>query len=254
MDELLPIQYTIPPSISVKTRRHKREKKKPMPDAIPQDVVLQIIETGTEVIKNAYNRNKVIVALCLMYLTGGRINEVKQIRPSDISAPTSSDGKTPDTLYIDMVTEKNRNIKRRQIPIFLNPIERKMMSYVLKFIAEEQIDPLKPILEKLNERVGRRYIKRIQIPIRATDPKTGNPINITLGIYPHYFRHCRATHFVQLYHLNTFQLVKVMGWTDARPAMIYVHLDSSDVADTMKREYNKRVEIDGNNTNTEQTS
>lgn len=53
------------------------------------------------------------------------------------------------------------------------------------------------------------------------------------GVNPHYLRHCRLTHLVQTYGFNELQLMRFAGWTNTKPAIVYVHLNWMDLAKVM---------------------
>lgn len=50
-----------------------------------------------------------------------------------------------------------------------------------------------------------------------------------LGWNPHYLRHVRITHLILHKKFNDQQLRKWAGWTDTRPANVYVHLRYEDL-------------------------
>ena len=54
------------------------------------------------------------------------------------------------------------------------------------------------------------------------------------NIHPHWLRHSRLTHMVNIYKYNVPQLVEFAGWTDPKPAMIYIRMRPEDlITDTM---------------------
>ena len=207
----------------------RKLRKKPVPEAITQEEILNIINSPRLKLETK-------ALLSLMYVTGGRISEVLLLRPMDIH---HSEGE--DSIAIDMVTKKNKKSKNRVVPVILNPIELEMMRIAKKYIAAREIKTVDKIFP-FGQNKAWRKLKMIKISIRVTTPEGERQEEYPLALYPHYFRHCRATHFVTLYHLNAFELTNVMGWSDARPAEVYVHLDSSHIADTMRREYKKKVD------------
>lgn len=54
-------------------------------------------------------------------------------------------------------------------------------------------------------------------------------LNDNVGWNCHYFRHLRATHLVTVHNMDSFSLLKYMGWTDLRPAQKYVRLNWRDI-------------------------
>jgi site-specific recombinase XerC len=221
-------------SIQPKVKRKTSPPVKPVPEVVSQQTILNII-------RDDKLRLETKALISLIYISGGRIGEVLKVRPMDLH-------KIDDSLIrVSLITEKNKRTPQREVPVFLNPIEKEMVGYILQYIdAKQSIHELKdsePIFHKSQPTIRKR-LKRILVTVRANDMANKSIIeDYSLGTHPHYFRHCRATHFTIQYRLNAFELTNVMGWSDTRMAERYVHLDWKNVAETMKREGDVRVDF-----------
>jgi integrase len=173
----------------------------------------------------------------LAYLTGGRISElvtyrkvtyktkevmvhgrpkvlydwssntkgdaVYGIRPKDISYIKEAG---MDTLLIKIRNLKNKKKTIKRIPI--NPEKESMLiSLFLPYVKSMPEDhPVFPFSNNYAWMLLRKY-----------------------GYNPHYLRHIRLTHLVQIYGYTDQELKEFAGWTDSRPATNYIKLNWSDL-------------------------
>jgi hypothetical protein len=168
------------------------------------------------------------------YLTAGRINEMLPKRhilrqrlvketgvlmqwKEEISYPgiTRKDidffkHNGREFVVVTMLNEKNRKRHFKKVPF---PIERE--SELVPFITD--------------------YIRLLNPddPLFPFTRVTAWNIMKKLGFNPHYMRHTRITHWVTVYHLQSTMIVRLAGWTDARPFDRYAHLVWEDIADSM---------------------
>ena len=80
-----------------------------------------------------------------------------------------------------------------------------------------------------------RITKKIKFTIMYKNAATGETEEQLFGINPHYLRHCRLTHMVQLYNYSIPQLIEFAGWSNSAPAMRYIHLDWRDQAEAIRK-------------------
>lgn len=154
-------------------------------------------------------------ALVIMtYLTAGRIREV--IRRDERPSIKKSDFKIVkeegrDILLINMRNQKNKDRKRKDIPVPLdlkeNALFWNMLTDYLNSLSEDE--ELFPIT----------YQTAYEILTEKYD----------INFNPHWFRHVRLTHLVVVYGYKEFQLVRYAGWSDSRPAKRYVEMTWKDL-------------------------
>jgi len=164
--------------------------------------------------------------ISLLYLTGGRINEVvRKISYRDITFPNDLTYYGEECYQITMPNEKNPTkkiktqliqmkftIEKALMPIFIDYAEAVMLKNKGRSPSPEAL----PIF-KISDRRVRDILKRTGIK--------------EFG-FPHIFRHYRATHLVSPrceYHMSSYQLQKFMGWSSSIPAEWYVHLCNEDM-------------------------
>jgi hypothetical protein len=109
-------------------------------------------------------------------------------------------------VLIHLRNEKHRKVHQKTIPL---PIDLEETSIIYAAIKEYinsigQEDELFPF--------GYQYGYRLLKPY----------------FNPHWFRHVRATHLITSYGFSESQLRNMMGWSDSRPAGIYVSMDWRD--------------------------
>ena len=184
----------------------------------------------------------------MLYLTGGRISEVMQIRRRDITEeviegvsvvrvgmPTSMG--TP-VVMVKLVTRKNRREPQREIPIIKNSrnADGKMLDEVLRLIENADFAP-DAFLFAASKKTYERMIKRLTANLDAFEwNEYGTRERVSFENFPlfcHYLRHCRATDLVKVYDYNPFELAKYMGWSDPRMAGTYIHLNMKDAVRKM---------------------
>lgn len=156
------------------------------------------------------------------YLTAGRVSELirsfKKIQISEIKVQDQ-----PFLLLENIKNEKNQKSHVKNIPI---PIHKEMRFYDL---AKEHLNTLEDesLLFPFSRVTAWKKIKAIVSKFKEHS-KENRFMNAN-----HYLRHCRCTHLITIYDYNEQELVRFMGWTDARPAQTYVHLRYADLAKKM---------------------
>lgn len=150
----------------------------------------------------------------LAYLTAGRIREIirkgtgENFKPSIIKREISLDEiKGKKILKIDMRNQKNRQRKRKTIPIPLDkPENKRFFEFLIPYLNSlEMNDELFPFSYSNAYRILKQFWN------------------------PHWFRHIRLTHLVTKYNFNEQQLKMYAGWTDGRPAKDYIEMRWQDL-------------------------
>lgn len=107
----------------------------------------------------------------LAYVLGGRLNEVKNLRPSDIRIIKNKAGE--DRILVSLLALKNDNIERRNVVV--NPIKESEYASMLFYFMNEY-EPKEQPMQKLSDRTYQRRLKKY------------------LDIHPHALRHLRVHH------------------------------------------------------------
>lgn len=198
--------------------------KKPVPEAMNMKALVSL---GEEY-KNPEDR--ALFYFC--YLTGARISEALDVTPEDIHEHKSEE--LGEYLTVRLLTRKNRRAKIRDVPVPTQQVEKAMVSYVNKYTRSGSGGRLFSGLSRTN---AWNRLSKIEITVRAIRGKEILP-EFTKGVNPHYLRHCRLTHLVQHYGFNELQLMRFAGWTNTKPAIVYVHLNWMDLAKVMNQAVN----------------
>lgn len=196
--------------------------KKPIPEAVTMDDIYTI--------GNNYKdpRDRTLFYFC--YLTGARISEALGVKGSDLAMIRSK--KLGDYLTVRLVTRKNKRIPFRDVPVPLKYKEGQMVNYIFGYKEIETLTENEKIFPHLSRTNAWNRLTKETVNVRAI---YGREIleRHTHKINPHYLRHCRLTHLVQKYGFNGIQLMQFAGWSNTKPATVYVHLNWMDLAKVM---------------------
>lgn len=159
------------------------------------------------------NDLKVRTLFVFEYLSGGRVGEIiKRCQKKNIEYVKRFGD---DWLLIRLpYTEKNKEHPSRIIPVSVT-------------LEKRFVDLMTPYLDSLNDddvifNISRTTAWRKIRPIVATIKEIGGKKHRHKNAN-HYLRHCRATHFVELYDCDMYDLIKLFGWSDGRPSETYVN-------------------------------
>jgi len=165
------------------------------------------------------------------YLTGGRISEVLYTRAKDITYDEVN-----KAFVVNLKTLKNRVIGQRQIPIarvgkdkwFYDMFEKYYYEYVIELDPDDKVFPFR------SRFMANIYFKKIYIQnVLVLDMENKEWHERTIRLFPHYLRHCRASHLVSHFGFREFELMRFMGWSSSKPASFYVKLDYRDILKKM---------------------
>ena len=198
-----------------------RQIVKPIPQAVPYDVI--------EATADLYLSPKSKLLYCWLYLTGQRISEALEVKRGDL---TLADEDGENYFIVDSITEKNPHQPRRKIPVALNGIESTLANFVW-----DSVKDLRPELKihYFSRQNAFNNLTKVSIPCDFMIESTKKRYSSRLSINPHYLRHCRATHLVDLYGYEKGRLERFMGWSSDKMANTYVSLDWRDLATGLKR-------------------
>ncbi|WP_456469254.1 tyrosine-type recombinase/integrase [Archaeoglobus sp.] len=171
-----------------------------------------ITEEEFERMMNACTNSRDRALISLLYETGARIGEVGSMRVKDI---------TFDEYGAVIWLPRSKTVRRKLRVV-----------YSTRFLAEWLTDhPLKdnpdaPLWIKLT---GSRRLQAMEYPdVRSQLKKIAKRAGIKKRIYPHLFRHTRATRLLSKVPESIG--AKYMGWINGSKMVgVYVHLSSEDV-------------------------
>lgn len=148
-----------------------------------------------------------------LYLTGARISEIVwKLRKEQLKVL-----KDVNTGKIILIFKQVVILKRRKKNVYKN----------IPVIGEKELPLINYLLEYskyFNDQDRLFQIGRMQ---------GWRIVYKCLGAFPHYLRHLRATHLVTEYGFHGEELQHYLGWSDTRPASIYIHLNWMDLAKKM---------------------
>lgn len=202
----------------------EKDKVKPIPFPI------QTIEE-VQGLAQRYQKEGSRFLLTWLYLTGQRINEALRLKRSDVSKQLI---KNQEFIVVNSITLKNKSQPRRSIPIPLFGKEKEMSEFVWKRIENLSLDSM--IFARLSRTNAWNLLAVGSIKTMAImppDPTTKEQKlqEITLKIYPHYLRHCKATHMASIYGYDLYKLMQFFGWSTPTVATIYATLNWRTLAE-----------------------
>ncbi len=185
------------------------------PKVSPQDLITE--EEFERMIKACMNsRDRAL--LSLLYETGARIGEIGSMKIKDVTFDE----------YGAVVWLPKSKTKRRKLRVVYSS------SFLSAWISDHPLkdDPESPLWIKLT---GRNALKAMEYAdIRAQIKKIAKRAGIKKRIYPHLFRHTRATRL--LAKVPESIGAKYMGWINgSKMVSVYVHLASEDVEEAILR-------------------
>lgn len=191
----------------------RKEPKKPIPEVMSEEEVYTFGKRYGQPYRCLFY---------LVYLTGARITEALELRNKDISKLKEGD---KDILKVRLNTRKNRRNKWRDIPIPWSAIQQEVVLYIDALHREPEDYIFRDLyaLRRGRSDVWEHFNREI-IVVRAVQG-TEYIENYELRMRPHYLRHCRATHLVNTYGMDSLYLMYFMGWTTPAPARVYASMD-----------------------------
>lgn len=200
---------------------------------IPFPIAINEIEPLAQLYPEPYD---MLFRVC--YLYGARIGEALTLRYSDLKLTRDNYGR--DILTAHILTEKNKRTPFRVLPaiaggVNLTPFQKEEAKITAKLLAALPDAREGLVFPGITRQLAHYYFNKQAIAIRAFLMSERRIIDLEeFRIYPHYLRHCRLTHLVEEYGYDHIKLMQYAGWTDVRPASIYLQLDWHNLAEAMK--------------------
>lgn len=195
------------------------EKAKPVPYPI------QTIREVTALAER-YSNPESRFLCSFLYLSGQRISEFLATRRSDISFQDHNGEKF---LVINSLTEKNREYARRVIPIFIGGDELPMVNYVIEYLKGMPDDQL--LCSKT--RTNCWNLLSVQAAVIDVINQDKTMSKKAIQIYPHFLRHCRASHLVMYHGYDIYKLMEFFGWRSPLTPSIYAKMNWKSLANSM---------------------
>jgi len=209
---------------------HARKRVKPIPEPITQQEVWRLGET----LQDEQDR----ALLYFLYLSGARITEVLQVRCRELEKRKTKlpNGKLVWTIKLNLITLKRRSGEFPRRTIYVNPmgLDQMMLAVIvnLRKTRNRGDDCLFDYGDvKSHKARWKAYhrLKKVRYAIRGV-AIDGKLVELPeFGIYPHFLRHCRATHLAQDYGFNDRELMRYFGWVKSETAMIYTNLNPKEI-------------------------
>lgn len=180
------------------------------------------------------------------YLTSSRRNEIIALNKVDVKKENyyyAPEDKTYEVFIFNMINQKNKVHKRKAIPIVKGLDDT--IDIMLKEIEHYMEDRADALFDKYDPTIWNKRLECITMRTRYSDPNIPITENIVVDfrLFPHFLRHCRATH---LSPLGPQVLVNVTGWSTSQMQKFsgisskvldtYIRRNWQGVADAMIRQ------------------
>lgn len=191
----------------------KYERKKPVPFPVNIEDIIPLAERY----HTPYD-----ILFKVLYYYGLRIGEGLELKAKDFK---TREHEGAEYLIVRTRTEKNRRQPFRELASPIKYGEGGISNHVLTYL--DGLNHEEKLFSDVPSRNRAANVFRTQkIDLDAIDYKSRNIIHLPgFRLHPHYLRHCRLTHLVTEYDYNVVQLTQFAGWTDFKPATIYLQLN-----------------------------
>lgn len=187
---------------------HKQIKNKWEMEGRPGIEDLKVMASGLK-------KEKYKVLFFLLYLTAARISEIVQVFTRRHTEETLIDGRPFLIIRLENRKNRKRKFKEIAIPMDYPKHEKEFAEIIINYIKNKDKDE---IIFKMSKVSATYYLKKYA------------------GINAHLLRVLRCTHLATMYGIDSPTLIKYAGWSDARPAVTYINLNRSDIANIFPKE------------------
>jgi len=194
--------------------------KKPRVKPIYYPLELPTLYNTINQIKTPYDQIAKIT-----YIFGLRITETLQLKPQDLTLENINNQRI---LTCNTITLKNKTEPIRKIPSWNINTEGKIQDDIINYLENKEMK--KPLFPGITRQNTYYHFKQTPITIKAATIKPRKTFEITRPLFPHYLRHCRASHLVNLRNQDHLKLMYYMGWSDPKLAISYVRQDWKAIA------------------------
>lgn len=212
------------------TKNIEIRRKSPIPMAIPPERLFRIIH---KINKLDYIKKWDLTALAsFLYLTGGRISEVLDIKRSNIE--TKRINENLEIFVVNIKTLKSRIYPMRIIPIAPIKTDKPFYDIFHKFLSNNEYADDDYIFPFQTRFIINKKFKKVKIKnLLQLDPINKEWIRQDFNLHPHYLRHCRLSHLASVFDYNEIDLMRFAGWASIKPCVFYVKLSYKDLLKKM---------------------
>jgi len=204
--------------IAINYKHGIRSERPPLPDILTEDEIERLV--------NACNTIRDRAMVGVLYESGMRVGELVTLKIKDVEFDNYG-----GILILNGKTGSRRIRIINSTPLLQNWIK----NHPLKNDPESWI-----WVTNLSKKTGSGWNRLSYSTIRGLLKILQLKAGITKRVYPHLFRHSRATHLAKI--LTESQLKTYLGWTQrSRMAGTYVHLSGRDVDKTLLKAYGIKI-------------
>lgn len=183
------------------------KKKKPIPLPPNYEIIANLA--------NKYTDPRDWLTYSWLYLTGQRISEALQTRREHVIY--RENGGRP-IFVVDSITLKNRSAPRRNIPVPLHGLEKDWATAVWESIKDLRPDVY---IIPFTRQQARNHLAKATFICEQIQPQTRERFDAFMAMYPHFLRHCRATHLVAEHDFDNIMLMQHFGWASSTMPNVY---------------------------------
>lgn len=160
-----------------------------------------------------------------LYLSGQRVTEAIKTKRSDVELQTIRGQRF---MMVDSLTEKNKQNVRRKIPIPMFGFEQEMAEAVWS-----SIENLKPEVRLVyfTRQTCFNHLNKVSIPCNFIHHITNERFEGVLPLYPHFLRHCRASHMHQNHGFQSLDSMQFFGWSSDAMPNLYITGSGKNLAE-----------------------
>ncbi len=199
------------------TQAHYVHRSRPVP---------QPLRTEKDIMNVAMNYKNPLgkFTFLWLYLWGQRASEALQSKRLDLEIK-NWDGN--EYLVLDSITLKQKHFTRRSVPVPIRGILKPGIEWIIK--QTEDIEHYDNIFNIRTRQNLRNQVCTELVNVKAIMPNDEEE-DIEMNIYPHYLRHCRASHLVRYHNFNLYTLMQFFGWKSHVVASVYAKMDARSLA------------------------
>jgi integrase len=159
-----------------------------------------------------------------LYLTAARVSEALQLQKRDVWKGIDKD---KEALIFRVITSKTKDSPPRNLPVYLDGIEKEMALAVWSW-RDTKLNEDDKLFHFSRRRAG-NIIATLRINVRVIMPDNTYSELLDFNLYPHYLRHCRLTYLITEKHYDLHSLMQFAGWKEVNMANTYAKLDWRDL-------------------------
>lgn len=164
--------------------------------------------------------------LIFSYATAARQMEAMQATTNAIEIFEDKNNQSTK-MHIQLRIAKMR-LSHAEKTIVINPNKNEFE----RFLFDKIIEQKNSVIENPEKKEQNLFFNNSKIKLSTKNSYARKWAKKYLNCNHHFLRHCRLTDLTKEFGYNSYDLIKVAGWTDITPSVKYI---SSDVSDLEKR-------------------